>query len=131
MWIRLTVTESPIFQKTLDAKSTAKMPVLDALKTYPKEIALAAGSFVTTHATFYVGSVWLISYATTTLGYDRTTILNANVALSLCDIPMLLALGLLSDYVGRRKLFLTGMAVLAVFMRIGLKEIIVDWVPGK
>ena len=26
------------------------MPVLDALKTYPKEIALAAGSFVATHA---------------------------------------------------------------------------------
>ena len=77
MWIRLTVAESPIFQETLDAKSTAKMPVLDALKTYPKEIALAAGSFLATHATFYVGSVWLISYATTKLGYDRTTILIA------------------------------------------------------
>ena len=68
MWIRLAVAESPIFQKTLDAKSAAKMPVLDALKTYPKEIALAAGSFVATNATFYVGSVWLISYATTDAG---------------------------------------------------------------
>jgi MFS transporter, MHS family, shikimate and dehydroshikimate transport protein len=115
MWIRLTVTESPIFQETLDKKSAVKMPVLDALKTYPKEIALAAGSFVATHATFYVGSVWLISYATTALGYDRTTILNANAALSLSDIPMLLAFGLLSDYVGRRTMFLTGMAVLALF----------------
>ena len=59
MWIRLTVAESPIFQETLDVKSVAKMPVLDARKTYPKEIVLAAGSFVATHATFYVGSVWL------------------------------------------------------------------------
>ena len=115
MWIRLTVAESPVFQETLDAKSTAKMPVLDALKTYPKEIALAAGSFVATHATFYIVSVWLISYATTKLGYDRTTILNANTALSLSDIPMILAFGLLSDYIGRRKLFLTGMAVLGLF----------------
>ena len=102
MWIRLAVAESPIFQETLDAKSAAKMPVLDALKTYPKEIALAAGSFVATNATFYVGSVWLISYATTALGYDRTTILNANAALSLSDVPMMLAFGLLSDYIGRR-----------------------------
>ena len=78
------------------------MPVLDALKTYPKEIALAAGSFVGTHATFYIVSVWLISYATTKLGYDRTTILNANTALSLSDIPMILGFGLLSDYIGRR-----------------------------
>ena len=115
MWIRLTVAESPIFQEALDAKSAAKMPVLDALKTYPKEIALAAGSFVATNATFYVGSVWLVSYATTALCYDRTTILNANAALSLSDVPMLLAFGLLSDYIGRRTMFLTGMAVLALF----------------
>ena len=114
MWIRLTVAESPVFQETLHAKSAAKMPVLDALKTYPKEIALAAGSFVATHATFYIVSVWLISYATTKLGYDRTTILNANTALSLSDIPMILGFGLLSDYIGRRKLFLTGMAVLGL-----------------
>jgi MFS family permease len=82
---------------------------------YPKEIALAAGSFVATHATFYIVSVWLISYATTTLSYDRTAILTANAALSLSDIPMILTFGLLSDHVGRRKMFLTGMAVLALF----------------
>ena len=33
-----------VAQEALDAKSAAKMPVLDTLKTYPKEIALAAGS---------------------------------------------------------------------------------------
>jgi metabolite-proton symporter len=115
MWIRLTVAESPIFQEALDKKSAAKMPVLDALKTYPKEIALAAGSFLATHTTFYIDSVWLISYATTKLGYDRTAILAANTALSASIIPMLLAFGLLSDHVGRRKLFLTGMAALALF----------------
>jgi MFS family permease len=37
------------------------------------------------------------------------------VALSLSEIPMLLAFGLLSDYIGRRKMFLTGMAALALF----------------
>jgi MFS family permease len=115
MWIRLTVTESPIFQQALDAKSTARMPVLEALKTYPKEIALAAGSFVATVATSYIVSVWLISYATTHLGYDRTAILNANTVLSLSDVPMILAFGLLSDYVGRRKIFLTGTVALRLF----------------
>src|SRR6476659_736975 len=115
MWIRLTVAESPIFQEALDAKSAAKMPVFDALKTYPKEIALAAGSFVATNATFYIVSVWLISYATTKLGYESTAILTANAALSLSDIPMILAFGLLSDSIGRRKMFLTGMAGLALF----------------
>ncbi|WP_214406850.1 MFS transporter [Pseudonocardia lacus] len=115
LWIRLSVSESRIFTETMEAKSAARMPVLEALRTYPKEILLAAGSFVATHATFYVGSVWLVSHATTELGYDRTAVLNANAALSLSDIPMILAFGLLSDFVGRRKLFLGGMALLALF----------------
>ena len=89
--------------------------MLDALRTYPKEIALAAGSFIATHSTFYVGSVWLVSYATTDLGYERTEILNANAALSASDIPMILAFGLLSDYIGRRRMFLVGMGLLALF----------------
>ena len=38
---------------------------------------MARASFVATHATFYIVSVWLISYATAKLGYDRTTILTA------------------------------------------------------
>jgi MHS family shikimate/dehydroshikimate transporter-like MFS transporter len=115
MWIRLTVAESPVFQETLDTKTAARMPVLDALRTYPKEIALAAGSFLATHSTFYVGSVWLISYATTELGYDQTQILGANAALSASDIPMILLFGLLSDRVGRRRMFLGGMGLLALF----------------
>jgi hypothetical protein len=81
MWIRLTVAESPIFQKTLEAKQAAKMPVLDALKTYPKEIALAAGSFVATNANFYIVSVWLISHDDQP-GYDRTEILTTTRLLS-------------------------------------------------
>jgi MFS transporter, MHS family, shikimate and dehydroshikimate transport protein len=115
MWIRLTVAESPVFQESMETKAAARMPVVEAFRTYPKEILLAAGSFLATNATFYVGSVWLVSYATTRLGYDRTEVLAANTLLSASDIPMILALGLLSDYVGRRRMFLTGMAVLAVF----------------
>ena len=115
MWIRLTVSESPVFRESMDTKAAARMPVLGALRTYPKEVALAAGSFVATHSTFYVGSVWLVSYATSSLGYERSEILNANVALSASDIPMILAFGLLSDYIGRRKLFLGGMGLLALF----------------
>ena len=42
----------------------------------------------------FVGSVWLIFYATNTLGYDRTSILTADAAISLSDIPIIVAFGL-------------------------------------
>lgn len=114
MWIRLTVAESPVFRADQERRQVTRMPVLDVLRRYPKVILLAAGSFLATNATFYVSSVWLVSYATTELGYERSTILGANTFLSAADIPMILLLGLLSDRVGRRPLFLAGMAVLAV-----------------
>jgi MFS family permease len=104
-----------MFQETLDAKSAARMPVFEALRRYPKEIALAAGSFVATPSTFYVGSVWLIAYAHHGAGLRPHAILSANAALSASDIPMIVAFGLLSDYVGRRRMYLTGMGVLALF----------------
>ncbi|QGK69120.1 MFS transporter [Allosaccharopolyspora coralli] len=114
--IRLKVSESPIFEKAMQDKSNAsKMPVLEALRTHPKTIALATGTFLGTHSTFYIGSTWMVAYATTSLGYERTTILGVNSFLSFIDIPLMLAFGLLSDYVGRRPMFLTGMAVLAAF----------------
>ncbi|ALE73914.1 MFS transporter [Pseudonocardia sp. EC080610-09] len=115
MWIRLGVHESPVFQKTMDEKSANRMPVVEALRTYPKEILLAAGSFLATNSTFYVGSVWLVTYATQELAYERTTILTANAFLSLSDIPMILLFGLLSDRLGRRPMFLAGMGCLALF----------------
>jgi metabolite-proton symporter len=114
MWIRLGLHESPVFRQGLEERAAARMPVLDAIRTYPKEILLAAGSFLATNSTFYVGSVWLVAYATTELTYERTEVLTANAFLSLSDIPMILAFGLLSDRLGRRPLFLAGMGLLAL-----------------
>ena len=115
MWIRLTVAESPVFQADQERREASRLPVLDVLREHPRIILLAAGSFLATNATFYVGSVWLVSFATAELGYDRTDVLAANTLLSASDVPMILLLGLLSDRVGRRPLFLVGMAVLTVF----------------
>ncbi|MEJ2869949.1 MFS transporter [Actinomycetospora sp. OC33-EN08] len=114
MWIRLTVAESPVFRADAERREASRLPVLEVLREHPRIIFLAAGSFLATNATFYVSSVWLVSYATTELGYERSTILGANTFLSASDIPMILLLGLLSDRVGRRPLFLVGMAVLAI-----------------
>ncbi|MDL5154842.1 MFS transporter [Actinomycetospora termitidis] len=114
MWIRLTVAESPVFTADAERREASRLPVLEVLREHPRIIFLAAGSFLATNATFYVSSVWLVSYATTELGYERSTILGANTFLSASDIPMILLLGLLSDRVGRRPLFLVGMAVLAI-----------------
>ena len=117
--IRLKVSESPVFERAQrqreERREEAGMPVLEAIKTYPKSIALATGSFIGTHATFYIATVWMVSYATEQVGFDRTTVLNMTSVLSASDILMIVGFGALSDRVGRRPLFLWGMAILALF----------------
>ena len=116
--IRLKISESPVFQEAMAHKEqerAERMPVVEVLRRHPRTILLAAGSFLATNATFYVGSTWMVSYTTKTLDYDRTTILSANALLAAIDIPLMMAFGMLSDRLGRRVMSLGGMAVLALF----------------
>ncbi|TDD08851.1 MFS transporter [Saccharopolyspora terrae] len=116
--IRLKISESPVFQQAVqrDEKERAqRMPVIEVLREHPKTILLAAGSFLATNATFYVGTTWIVSYTTKTLDYERTTILSANALLAAVDIPLMMAFGLLSDRMGRRGMSLGGMLALALF----------------
>lgn len=119
LFVRLRISESPVFQQAMrereETQEEIALPVLEAIKTYPKTIALATGSFIGTHATFYIASVWMISYATQEVGYERTAVLGANTFLSASDLLFILGFGALSDYVGRRPLFLAGMGILALF----------------
>ncbi len=115
LFIRLKISESPVFERVMERHEEARMPVLEAVKTYPKTIALATGSFIGTHATFYVATVFMVSYATEQVGLDQTSVLTANTFLSASDILMILGFGALSDLVGRRPLYLAGMAILALF----------------
>ncbi|MGB3633929.1 MAG: MFS transporter [Rubrobacteraceae bacterium] len=119
LFIRLKVSESPIFEEEMRKKAEKEeevgLPVLEAIKTYPKTMGLATGSFIGTHATFYIGSVWMISYAVDQVGYDQTAVLSANAFLSASDLVMIIGFGALSDYTGRRPLFLAGMGILALF----------------
>ena len=113
------ISESPVFEEEMQKKEEKQeevgLPALEAIKTYPKTMGLAMGSFIGTHATFYIGSVWMISYAVDQVGYDRTAVLSANTFLSATDLVMIVGFGALSDYTGRRPLFLAGMGVLALF----------------
>ncbi len=119
LFIRLRISESPVFERAMreqeERQEEAQLPVIEAIKTYPKIMGLATGSFIGTHATFYIASVWMIAYATDQVGYERTTVLSANALLSASDLVMIVGFGALSDYLGRRPLFLGGMAVLALF----------------
>ncbi len=77
LWIRFTIAESPEFQRIKDAKQEAGMPILEAIKTHPKNILLAMGARFAENGFFYIYATFTLAYATQALGMNRQDILNA------------------------------------------------------
>jgi len=105
LFVRHAIPESPVF-RTLKQQSAA--PVLDALRTHPKQIVLAMGASAALVAFVYVVTTFVLSYATQTLGLPRQLVLNAiliSAAIQILGVP---AFGAVSDRVGRRPVFVFG-----------------------
>ena len=102
-------------QTVLEAK--ARSPILEAFRQHPKQIFLAAGSFLSTNVIFYILIAWCVSYATKPdgLGVPSTLILTAVLIGSASMAPALVLCGAISDRFGRRRIYMAGATLSAVF----------------
>ncbi|MBB2940769.1 metabolite-proton symporter [Actinoplanes lutulentus] len=121
LWVRLTVEESPIFkqaQEQLAAKKERHQPLLEVIRRYPREILLAMGMRLAENISYYLVTVISITYLTTFAGdaSDKGMILSALLIGSAVQFFVIPLLGGLSDRVGRRPLYLTGAAGIAIWM---------------
>ncbi|MBB6093489.1 metabolite-proton symporter [Povalibacter uvarum] len=97
--------------------ATTKSPVLQAIATYPRQIALAAGAFLAVQVTFYILIAFVIAYGTDPggLNLSRSTLLSAVLISAVVMIPMVLWAADYSDRHGRRGIYMTGAALLGVW----------------
>jgi len=114
LFIRLRVTESPVFQQVKESKTIVKAPLIELLRKYPKQIVLAIGTRFATDITFNVINVFMLAFGTQQLGLPRSLFLNAILVGCTVELITLPLLGKLSDRIGRRTVYLLG----AVFVMI-------------
>jgi MFS transporter, MHS family, shikimate and dehydroshikimate transport protein len=116
LFIRLRVVEPPVFTEIKKNRAEARVPILDTVRHHPRNLLLAMGARVADNATFYLYSVFILTYATQTqIGFSRPSVLNA---ISIGAIFQMLALplyGSLSDRVGRRPVYLFGAIFTGIF----------------
>ena len=108
LFIRLRIMETPAFLQVKETRTEAPMPILDVLRTYPKNVLLAMGMRFAENGTFYVLTVFVLTYIVEELKLEQTTGLIGVLiaaAIGLFTIPFF---GHLSDRVGRRPLYLLG-----------------------
>ncbi|MGH3519397.1 MAG: MFS transporter [Haloechinothrix sp.] len=91
-----------------DSGGQSRSPVLEALRTSPKTIALAAGAVVVVGAGFYLFVTYMLAYGTQVLGMPKSTMLNSVLWGAVLMVPALIGFASLSDRVGRRVVYLAG-----------------------
>jgi MHS family shikimate/dehydroshikimate transporter-like MFS transporter len=115
LYVRLRVEESPVFRKMAAEQTIIKLPVLETLRTYPRNLLIGVGAHIADTACAYLYATFTISYATS-LGVPRGTVLTGVIVFGLIVIALQPVYGALSDRIGRKPLNVFSMVFTAVFI---------------
>jgi MFS family permease len=109
--IRAKIAETPSFAKVKSEAREERQPILEVLKRYPREVVLAMGARFAENGSFYIYSVFVLTYGTQHVRMDRQSILNGILLASALQLVALPIYGALSDRLGRRPVYLFGAAM--------------------
>jgi len=115
LFIRLRVTESPVFEQVKQSRTVVKAPLVELFRRHPKEIFLALGTRFATDITFNVINVFMLAYGTQQLGLSKGLFLNAIMVGCAVELVTLPLFGKLSDRIGRRAVYLMGAVFVAIY----------------
>ncbi|WP_233261426.1 MFS transporter [Vitiosangium sp. GDMCC 1.1324] len=119
VFIRHSVAESPAFRahqaaSTKAPAASSKIPALEALRTYPKQILLAMGARFAENGFFYIVTTFVLTYGTGQLKLERSDMLTAVLVATSVHLVAIPSFGALSDVLGRRPVYLGGAVACAV-----------------
>ena len=97
LWIRKDIDETPDFKKVKKSGQVAKAPLRET-------------------APFYIFSTFVVSYATTTLTFQKSQALEAVTLGALVATIMIPLMGLLSDKIGRQRMYAVSVFILGLFI---------------
>jgi MFS family permease len=124
LYVQLHLEDTPAFKEMQEAKARRNVeeslagsepvqsssPVLEVIRSHPRQILLAAGAFLAVQVTFYILIAFVVAYGTNPsgLGLPREMLLSAVLISSLVQIPVLFIASAYSDLHGRRGVYMLG-----------------------
>ncbi|MEV4217677.1 MFS transporter [Nonomuraea sp. NPDC049725] len=111
LYVRLKISETPVFQAAMDERRIAKVPFAGLMRHQWRRVLLGAGAMVIAYTLFYTATTYCLAYGTGTLEIPRTTML----ALTMIGVVFMAAgtvvSSIVSDRLGRRRTLITGTSV--------------------
>ncbi|WP_242415826.1 MFS transporter [Sphingomonas panni] len=117
MWIRLQLSESPVFLKMKEEGKTSKAPLTEAFLRWPNlKVVLIAlfGAAMGQAVVWYTGQFYVLFFLEKMMKVDGATV-NVLLAIALAlGTPFFVFFGWLSDKIGRKWIIMGGCAIAAL-----------------
>lgn len=108
LYIRMALLETPAFRRVKETHTQARVPIVDVLRTNLRGVLLVIGLRIAENGSFFVFSVFVLSYATGQLGLARSTLLTGILIAATVQLFVVPVWGALSDKIGRRPVYMGG-----------------------
>ena len=114
LFVRLTITETPVFSASLHRGSRVKVPMLVVLRDYPGTLVAGTLMSLTTFVVFYLMTVFTLWWGTIALGFTREQFLRIQFVGVACFAVTIPVSATLAER-GRRRVLIGATVAIGLF----------------
>ena len=115
LWVRLSLAETPAFQKAIDKEERVKVPFVEIFRTHKTELFLGTFVALSTFVLFYIGTAYLLSYNVGVLEMSLTEALHIQLWGAVVFGLFIPLAGKLADRISRFRLLLAVTVLIGAF----------------
>ncbi|WP_411032630.1 MFS transporter [Shinella sp. BYT-45] len=115
LWVRLSITETPAFQKAIEKKERVEVPVVELFRNHKRSLVLGTFVALATFVLFYIGSAYLLSYNVKVLKLPFIEALEVQLLGSVLFGLFIPVAGKLAERFGRREVLIATTVLIGIF----------------